>query len=337
VAQYSALREEIIKRVDLLAQDYAPPREMRLTMDTSLLDTYVQRLENGNTHEAMRELVAELSAQRRSMGPGAWKAYVDASLLTHPLRELLHRDPFTLRAYAKPRGYAGDAPTLDMIYGKTPAGSDLDPVARRIHAYTTSGPAPRAVRERRARMASLIDDTVRCHPTARILSIAAGHFREIELVTSLNGEFQGELVALDQDAGSLHVVDKDYGHLGVRTVCGSVKRLLLGKGDLGTFDLVYSSGLFDYLADGVARMLCERMFRLLNPGGRMMIVNFLHDIPDVGYMEAFMGWYLIYRSEAELLQLCSGIRKDAIAEVRLSYDAAGKNMAYLELRNGLAS
>lgn len=37
--------------------------------------------------------------------------------LSHFLRGLLHQDPFTYRAFSKPRGYAGDAVMTDYIYG----------------------------------------------------------------------------------------------------------------------------------------------------------------------------------------------------------------------------
>jgi hypothetical protein len=36
---------------------------------------------------------------------------------------------------------------------------------------------------------------------------------------------------------------------------------------------------------------------MLKPGGRLLVANFLHDLPNVGYMESFMGWPLIYRSD----------------------------------------
>ena len=104
-----------------------------------------------------------------------------------------------------------------------------------------------------------------------------------------------DFVALDQDEASLKVVARDYAHLGIRTVDGSVRQILSGKPNPGQFDFVYAAGLFDYLNAPVAAALTRRMFDMTRPGGLMLIPNFLTGVRDCGYMEAFMDWHLIYR------------------------------------------
>lgn len=41
----------------------------------------------------------------------------------------------------------------------------------------------------------------------------------------------------------------------------------------------------------------------------MVLANFLPNIPYIGYMEALMDWWLIYRSETEMQTLVTGIKQ----------------------------
>ena len=82
------------------------------------------------------------------------------------------------------------------------------------------------------------------------------------------------------------------------------KTLLRSLPKLGTFDLVYSLGLFDYLPRRAAMRTLAAMTKLLSPGGTAVVANFSPCLPDAGYMEAFMDWWLIYRGANDLQQLC---------------------------------
>jgi hypothetical protein len=72
------------------------------------------------------------------------------------------------------------------------------------------------------------------------------------------------------------------------------------------FDFVYSTGFTitcrsrGDCADNEA--VCD-----VKPGGQLLLANFLPDVPDVAYMETFMGWPLIYRSDEEMAAVASGI------------------------------
>ena len=98
----------------------------------------------------------------------------------------------------------------------------------------------------------------------------------------------------------------------------SVRRLLAGKADLGRFDLVYSAGLYDYLDDRVAKRLTTSLFRMLEPGGTLLFCNFLRTTADVGYMESFMGWDLIYRDRDEIEGLLGDVDESEIESIHYS-------------------
>jgi len=76
--------------------------------------------------------------------------------------------------------------------------------------------------------------------------------------------------------------------------------------------------------------LTANLFHQLRPGGRLVIANFLPQIPDVGYMEMFMDWHLVYRDRRELLGLAAKIEPAALAEIRIVAEP-NDNVAILEL------
>jgi hypothetical protein len=274
-----------------------------------------------------------LRGLRNTAAAGAWKALARACL-DHPIRGILHQDPFTYRAFSKPRGYAGDAELLDYIYGVDegwPAPAGTSPVGQRIFAHHTAhGPSPRAVRARRHTLARLVDETSAAVRRPRILSVAAGHLREAGLSAAVREGRTGEFVALDQDGQSLETVERLYGRFSVVTVTAGIRRLLTGRLALGRFDLVYSAGLYDYLPQATARRLTGVLFAMLPPGGRLLVANFVPGIRDVGYMESYMDWRLTYRTTEELRDVATAIDPDQIGGADV-WTEENDNVAFLLL------
>src|SRR5262249_19833365 len=137
--------------------------------------------------------------------------------------------------------------------------------------------------------------------------------REVEFSKAISAGQIRDFVALDQDQASIAVIDRDYAHLGVRTIEGSVRQILAGKMNPGQFDFVYAAGLFDYLSQPVACALTLRMFEMTRPGGLLLIPNFLPGVLDRGYMEAFMDWHLIYRDHPDMQALVTALPAEEVA------------------------
>ena len=132
----------------------------------------------GPASEVAPPALFSLGYCRLELNDGAWGEFTRLCL-AHPLRQLLHEDPLTFRAFSKPRGYAGDAPLLDFIYGEEegwPA-PEASEVGKSIYASTTHSAACEAVRARRAFIADLVDRIAEESPYPHLLSIAAGQFR----------------------------------------------------------------------------------------------------------------------------------------------------------------
>jgi extracellular factor (EF) 3-hydroxypalmitic acid methyl ester biosynthesis protein len=221
----------------------APPIQQK-----AALDIVNDQLQAGWIAGALDELFDDLMG-RREEEPQDWPAYA-RSCLSHPVCRLLHQDPFTYRAFAKPRGYAGDAIMMDYIYGLGEAGEaarKATPLGHAIFQYMDTRPSAKAVRFRRRLIAGLIDQVAQ-RQEARVLAVAAGHLREVEISSAMQNGKVREFVAFDQDESSLAVVARDYAHLGVRTMPGSVRQILSGKAKLEQYDFVYAAGLFDYLS-----------------------------------------------------------------------------------------
>jgi extracellular factor (EF) 3-hydroxypalmitic acid methyl ester biosynthesis protein len=308
-------------------------KEPDISRPDRLLDDIALRLERRNdVHDTMDTLSDGLWWLKRIMTGDDWKAYPPIAK-KHPVLSLVHEDPLTSRSYQKPRGYPGDAPLLDLIYydlGFVDL-SGVSELGKLIFGRNKDTPAPIAVRERRNFIARLIDVACAERNGAEILCAACGHLREAKISRAVAERRFGRFVALDQDAESLAVVDRDFHASGIETANVSVKALLGRVFPRYSFDLIYAAGLYDYLDDHFAARLTSSFFRMLKPGGRLIVGNFVPGIYDVGYMEACMGWTLIYRDGSAMLRLTNSLPQDEISTRRI-YTLTVPDIVYLEVR-----
>ena len=323
------------KGLNLMQTALAMDQDLDITPVHQLLDDIQHELlrGDGSLDGAIDRLTRGLERHRSSLPSEVWARQAQR-LVAHPLTHLLHQDPFTRRCYTKPRGYAGDARMLDYIYGETDD-DDSTELGKRILEANREGPAPRAVRYRRDVLAAAIDEAAERVDRPRILAVACGHLREARCSKALQKGQIGELVAFDQDARSLDVVNRDCGRFGVRTELGRVRDLIVGRhaADLMGFDLIYAAGLYDYLRDDAARRLTRTLFDMLNPGGSLLVANFLPGIRDRGYMESFMNWHLIYRTPGEIAALACDVARNEIARTSRFEDPT-HNIGFVELCRG---
>jgi SAM-dependent methyltransferase len=308
----------------------ALPRGADLFSASAFLDAATATLAAGDLR-AVEAVALRLNRMRQNLSCENWHSYIDNFVAPHAYCALARQEPFCARAYDKPRGYAGDAPMLDLVYEELSATMRVTEMGRRLHAWTLQQPACRSVQARREILSTLIDDVAATTPAPRILSVACGHLREAQRSDAVRSGAVAELIALDQDRESLAVVEREQRANNVIPVHASIRRVVGNGLKLGTFDLAYAAGLYDYLDDSVAQALTLTMFRALRPGGRLVVANFAPNLRDIGYMEAIMDWRLIYRTETEMARLSVRIPAAEIAEREMFRDAPG-NVVYLSLR-----
>ena len=72
-------------------------------------------------------------------------------------------------------------------------------------------------------------------------------------------------------------------------------------------DIIYASGLFDYLDERAGAVLVKRMFASLNVGGVLLVPNLTPLNDEAGYMEAVMNWWMCYRTGPDMLKLADHV------------------------------
>ena len=91
----------------------------------------------------------------------------------------------------------------------------------------------------------------------------------------------------------------------------------------GSFDYIYSMGLFDYLTPPVAKAVLGKLYQILNVGGEMVIGNFHISNASRYYMEYWLDWVLYYRTEQEFLDL---LKNAPSAETKIVFEETGSQM-----------
>ena len=289
------------------------------------LDVYLERLTNEPAFSLAEQLIVQLASfYDAAVKQGALVEF-RAQCQQHPLHEIIRQDPFTERAFSKPRGYAGDAVMLDYIYRPRPL--SLSEVGKQLHSATTGVSSAKSISWRRDHLGTEIAKVIDDVPDASILSVASGHLRELDVVRELADQRDFRIDALDQDEESLKEAVCSYPDFNINPIHRSITHLFKTKEE-ACYDLIYSAGLFDYLSIKAGSALLQKLLELLKPDGRLIVGNYATDNFGRGYMEGMMDWCLLYRDEADLIDL---INLTGNAREHRTYRDAPGNVVYLEV------
>src|SRR5258706_2028603 len=83
----------------------------------AILDRAAASIKPGLTEQVMNTVVKVLHDAREEMSAADWAQFGSYVRTHHELRHAIYQDPMTMRAFEKPRGYAGDAVMMDYLYG----------------------------------------------------------------------------------------------------------------------------------------------------------------------------------------------------------------------------
>jgi SAM-dependent methyltransferase len=252
----------------------------------------------------------------RSFGPVIERNQNAALLWGYLFKEVfpyLMRSRFAERAYYKPKGFAGDYWMIELIYRNQPDGDGK--LGKLIDAWALRQVPAKAVRARRDLLKRLLDRLCRERlgqgRVVRIMNLACGPSRELSdlLVESEYGD-DVEALCIDIDPEALqyaheHVLSREHPKTSVRFMNENVIKWALGrvKHDFGAQDIIYSSGLCDYLDDRLFAALIKRAFQQLKPGGVFIVGNFSPANPDRFFMDHILYWRLLHRGEKDLRRL----------------------------------
>jgi extracellular factor (EF) 3-hydroxypalmitic acid methyl ester biosynthesis protein len=242
------------------------------------------------------------------------------------------------RTNLKPRGYAGDSEIMRMIYLNDYLGNST--FSKLMHKHAVEHPAAQSVRNRIELVAALhqkvrISSGVSPGEKMKVLSVGCGPALELQEVLKSPQDCENyHFTLLDQDSLALseatalineiekkfnRKVSADYLGCSVRTMLFA--RKLQQK--MGQFHFIYSMGLFDYLATPVAKAVLKNLYRLLVPGGKMVIGNFHVMNPSTYYMEYWCDWVLYQRTEEEFKAL---LKDNLSADVSIFFENTGSQM-----------
>jgi extracellular factor (EF) 3-hydroxypalmitic acid methyl ester biosynthesis protein len=260
------------------------------------------------------------------------------------LHPLLLCAPFIHRCYTKPLGFAGDYEMINMIIRNRCEGGSL--FAKLINMYLLNLGPPQAVRNRVGFLKErIISETCRLSRQGRmasIYSLACGPAREVEEFLAehpLADQAQFRLLDFNEEtlrytANRLEEVRRQYHRRSTFTlVKNSVQQLLKdshGPGSLETgYDLIYCSGLYDYLSDRICQALNTYLYERLRPGGLLVVGNFAPNTPRQNLMEDLCEWFLIYRDSRKLVSLAP--RQASLDDCVIRAEPMGANI-FLEVR-----
>ena len=260
------------------------------------------------------------------------------------LHPLLLCCPFMHRIFTKPLGYAGDYEMMNMIVRNEPEGSSL--FARLLQSYILNQAPAIAVRNRVDYFVKqFVAETARVSASGRsanICSIGCGPAREVErfmIEQPLSNHAHFRLLDFNDETLSytgqrLNAAKRGHQRRTSITLVKKPAQFLLketGDSALGEdrYDLIYCSGLYDYLNDRVIKVLNTRLYDRLRPGGMLIVTNFDPYNPIRHIMEFIFDWFLIHRDGKQLAALAP---EQAVAEhSEIRAELSGCNI-FLETR-----
>lgn len=265
---------------------------------------------NGELNGIFREImIFEKQQFAKGDEDGVYKL---KSLFVSRLRkEFLHGE-YVVWSLNKPYGYAGDFKIIDDIYRNDPQTQGF---GRLFDNYYQAAAISVAVRNRKEDFKKIILSAVRSSNSReiKIMDLASGPCRELQelLVGEMNGIASVTFDCYDQDENAWNyakaLLKEDVRR--VRFVKENVVRIALRKNIEEQmpqrYDLIYSTGLFDYLDKRIATRLVENLRKLLKPDGILAIsdVREKYKNPSVHFMEWVGDWNLVYRPDEEFLQI----------------------------------
>jgi hypothetical protein len=329
----SLITPEMIAAESVPAQTVSQPELFLRARDqlALILGIAKQQFDQGkNPARIVDRTATELHKIRAKVHPEVWHELIPVAQ-EHPVSEFFLQDPFTRWSFQKPRGYSGDAHLLDFIYGHSSITEEVEkasPLGQSLYHYTKDVSSSVAVRERRDLLTRHVDEIAaeRGHDV-EILTIAAGHLREADRSAALKRGTLKRWIALDQDPVSVGSIIRDFRGTAIDAVDGSVRGLLTNTYKLGRFDFVYAAGLYDYLSHKVAVKLTQYCLQMLKPNGVFLFANFAKDIGVDGYMETFMNWGLLLRSETEMWNIINASVDRNAVEVSVHF-GENRNILY---------
>ncbi len=222
------------------------------------------------------DLILEACAQfeRQTIDPDAIRAaQVSFREKTSPI---LSKSYCINRCRVWPRGQQGDFETLELAYKNVPLSEGI---GYYLDRYLLDSALGVGVRERIQKLRDLLQDELQTRTSPKVLDVACGSCREVfELAPEIKAS-GARFTCVDLDAEALNFARDRFAFAGllseqVELLTYNALRMFdfdTARKEFRAQDIIYSVGYFDYLPDDFLVRLLNTLYRLLRPGGKLIM------------------------------------------------------------------
>jgi len=258
------------------------------------LDRCAAMLDHGRPAQGLAILVIALEAARTRRTTEQWRAAVRAAR-SHAVIPRLHEDPYFGEVFRKVRGRAGDAQSLDYVYGHRTLPPTVTSLGRALFDISTTAPIAVAMRARSRYLSEAIQKLCLQIPIPVVVSVGCGHVRELDDIPADMLD-HATIIGLDPDSDAVATVARAHGSR-VWAMTASTRHLLTGRATLPPAHLIYAPTLYDQLEDRTAFALTQQLLGALRPGGMLLVPTLTPANTERAYLELVADWWMEYRDD----------------------------------------
>jgi len=252
-------------------------------------------------------------------------------LRSHPtMHRLMLEDPTVFHA-ARP-----SAVRLDLILGHPAAApllADTSRAGRDLFAITSTLPWANALRNRNAMLGRMVDAVVADVPGAGILTLGAGHLREVAEVTQLPR--LGRWVVLEEDLEQRQMLRQGVPpSLPLQVLRCSLRGFARRSCRSGRFDLICIPRPPLFWSPSATAELVASAFDVLKPGGRLLLCAAGAPVPEAAWMDAYLERTPRWTTPREMEALLAGVDPEACASRQVFPSLDGHMMHAILRRRG---
>lgn len=257
-------------------------------------------------------------------------------------RSLIRLGKYNRHVIDKPYGYHGDFMIIEEIYKNSP---DTTGIERCMDNYFLRSAASIATRNRKENFKNYLTDFFRgrSDENMQVLDLASGPCTDIiEFLDCLGDDGKKiQMDCLEHDTNAIQysqskLKNKNYNDQICFIQKNAIKVALTKNVAFHLpkkYDLIFSTGLFDYLDEKISGLLIHNLKNLLKANGLLIISNYRDkwSNPSRHFMEWGGDWELVYRTQDEFIKLFrnAGFGKHQLS---LAYEPL-KVMQYCFARN----
>ena len=191
---------------------------------------------------------------------------------------LLSKSYFINRARTWPQGYQGDYKMLESLYRNTPL---ADGIGYYLDFIGLNSSLAIGVRNRIKRLEEILRKELNNRERPSVLNIACGSCREVfELAPEIE-QSRSKVTCIDIDNDALSYAANRLSYTNISPLSSNMVKFRkynalrmfdheLNIQEFGPQDIIYSVGFFDYLQSDFLTNLFRALYRLLNPGGKLI-------------------------------------------------------------------